>query len=63
MNRYAVEVVSEMNAVSVGYAKTSSPRSAAEWVTGRNVQDWRDETEWVRVTDTTNQVVYKFAFK
>ncbi|PBC00505.1 hypothetical protein [Mesorhizobium sp. WSM3860] len=63
MNRYTVETMSGAEPVSVSYAKTVSAKSAAEWVTGRNVQDWQEETEWVRVTDNTNRVVYKFAFK
>ncbi|PBB44007.1 hypothetical protein CK222_09715 [Mesorhizobium sp. WSM3866] len=63
MNSYTVETMSGMDAVSVAYAKTTSPKAAAEWVTGRNVQDRRDESEWVRVTDDTNRAVHKFAFK
>ncbi|WP_156751014.1 hypothetical protein [Mesorhizobium sp. AA23] len=55
MNNYTVETMSGMDVVS--------PKAAAEWVTGRNVQDRRDESEWVRVTDDTNRAVYKFAFK
>ncbi|PBB99537.1 hypothetical protein [Mesorhizobium sp. WSM3862] len=63
MNSYTVETMSGMDAVSVAYAKTTSPKAAAEWVTGRHVQDRRDESEWIRVTDDTNRTVYKFAFK
>ncbi|RUW20678.1 hypothetical protein EOA60_25415 [Mesorhizobium sp. M1A.F.Ca.IN.020.06.1.1] len=63
MNSYTVEMMSGLEAVSVAYARTTSPKAAAEWVTGRTVQDRRDETEWVRVTDDTNRAVYKFAYK
>ncbi|PBB98325.1 hypothetical protein [Mesorhizobium sp. WSM3862] len=63
MNNYTVETMSGIDVVTVAYAKTTSPKAAAEWVTGRNVQDRRDESEWVRVTDDTNRAVYKFAFK
>lgn len=63
MNFYTVETMSGMDVVSVAYAKTTSPKAAAEWVTGRQVQDRRDESEWIRVTDDTNRAVYKFAFK
>ncbi|PBB32471.1 hypothetical protein [Mesorhizobium sp. WSM3868] len=63
MNNYTVETMSGIEAVSVAYARTTSPKAAAEWVTGRQVQDRRDEAQWVRVTDDTNRAVYKFAFK
>ena len=63
MNRYAVEIMSGKAATSIAYATTSTAQAAAEWVTGRNVRDWRDEAQWVRVTDQTNRVVYKFVFE
>lgn len=62
MNRYAVEIMSGQTSNSIGYATTSTPKAAAEWVTGRDVRDWRDETQWVRVTHQADRVVYKFAF-
>ncbi|RUW48544.1 hypothetical protein EOA32_25455 [Mesorhizobium sp. M1A.F.Ca.ET.072.01.1.1] len=63
MNSYTVETMLGTDAVSIAYARTNSPKEAAEWVTGRNVQDRRDEAQWVRVTDDTNRVIYKFAYK
>jgi hypothetical protein len=63
MNRYAVEIMSGQTSTSIAYATTSTPKAAAEWVTGRDVQDWRDDHQWVRVTDQANRTVYKFAFK
>ncbi|MUT27329.1 MULTISPECIES: hypothetical protein [Mesorhizobium] len=63
MNSYTVETMSGTDVVAIAYARTTSPKEAAEWVTGRHVQDRRDETQWVRVTDETNRAVYKFAYK
>ncbi|TGS71562.1 hypothetical protein EN817_28205 [Mesorhizobium sp. M3A.F.Ca.ET.174.01.1.1] len=63
MYRYVVEIMSGGECTSVAYATTTSPQAAAEWITGRDVQDQQQESEWVRVTDRSNRVVYKFAFK
>ncbi|AZO10550.1 MULTISPECIES: hypothetical protein [unclassified Mesorhizobium] len=63
MNRYAVEIMSGNEPTSLAFAKTTSPQAAAEWITGRKMQDRQGEADWVRVTDQSNRVVYKFAFK
>ncbi|WP_176479206.1 hypothetical protein [Mesorhizobium sp. WSM3860] len=63
MQSYMVEVMSGDVVTSHQVAVAETPSKAAIAVTGRAVQDWRQEMLWIRVTNQADWTVYKFAVK
>ncbi|BCM20936.1 hypothetical protein [Mesorhizobium sp. J8] len=63
MKSFVVETMAGEAVTGSQMVIAETPLDAAKIGTGREVQQRREEMEWVRVTDEADAAVFRFAFK